>query len=133
MVAGAIFGLALCWIFATPRKYDSHASILVQNARSNVLITAGNTSGPTEMKDITEEELNSELEVLTSRDMLDEVCSRAGAGRRGRAIRRQSCKTTKRLWKVYRGAWMQAGAQITCAGGYDHRNARGGAGSSCGA
>jgi len=81
VVAGAIFGLALCWIFATPRKYESHASILVQNARSNVLITAGNTSGPTELKDITEEELNSELEVLTSRDMLDEVVRPGWSGK----------------------------------------------------
>ena len=43
VVAGLVFALALCWIFLTPRKYESQASILVQNARSNVLITAGNT------------------------------------------------------------------------------------------
>lgn len=73
VVAGAVFALALCWIFATPRKYESHASIMVQNARSNVLITAGNTDGPTEMRDVTEEQLNSEVEVLTSKDLLDEV------------------------------------------------------------
>jgi uncharacterized protein involved in exopolysaccharide biosynthesis len=72
-VAGTVFALALCWIFATPRKYESRASILVQNARSNVLITAGNTDGPTEMRDVTEEQLNSEVEVLTSKDLLDEV------------------------------------------------------------
>src|SRR3984885_9556504 len=73
VVAGAVFALALFWIFATPRKYESHASILVQNARSNVLITAGNTDGPTEMRDFTEEQLNSDVEVLMSKDLLDEV------------------------------------------------------------
>jgi uncharacterized protein involved in exopolysaccharide biosynthesis len=73
LVAGAVFALALFWIFATPRKYESHASILVQNARSNVLITAGNTDGPTEMRDVTEEQLNSDVEVLMSKDLLDEV------------------------------------------------------------
>ncbi len=73
VVAGLVFALALCWIFLTPRKYESQASILVQNARSNVLITAGNTSGPTEIRDVTEEQLNSAVEVLTSRDILDEV------------------------------------------------------------
>jgi uncharacterized protein involved in exopolysaccharide biosynthesis len=73
VVAGAVFALALCWIFLTPRKYESEASILVQNARSNVLITAGNNDAPTEMRDVTEEQLNSEVEVLTSRDLKDEV------------------------------------------------------------
>jgi uncharacterized protein involved in exopolysaccharide biosynthesis len=73
LVAGATFALALAWIFATPRKYESHSAILVQNARSNVLITAGNTDGPTEMRDVTEEQLNSDVEVLMSKDLLDEV------------------------------------------------------------
>jgi uncharacterized protein involved in exopolysaccharide biosynthesis len=73
MVVGVVMTLALCWIFATPRKYESHAMILVQNARSNVQITAGNADGPVEMRDVTEEQLNSELEVLSSKDLLDEV------------------------------------------------------------
>ena len=73
VVAGAVFALALCWVFLTPRKYESEASILVQNARSNVLITAGNNDAPTEMREVTEEQLNSEVEVLTSKDLLDEV------------------------------------------------------------
>ena len=73
VVAGAVFALSLCWIFATPRKYESDVSILVQNARSNVLISAGNKDAPTEMREVTEEQLNSEVEVLTSNDILDEV------------------------------------------------------------
>jgi len=73
LVAGAVFALALLWIFATPRKYQSNASILVQNARSNVMITASNADGPMEVRDVTEEQLNSEVEVLNSRDLLDEV------------------------------------------------------------
>ena len=73
VVAGAVFALSLCWIFATPRKYESDVSILVQNARSNVLISAGNNDAPTEMREVTEEQLNSEVEVLTSNDLLDEV------------------------------------------------------------
>jgi uncharacterized protein involved in exopolysaccharide biosynthesis len=72
-VAGVVLALALWWIFATPRRYESEASILVQNARSNELITPGNSNGPTVMKDVTEEQLNSELEVLTSKDLLDDV------------------------------------------------------------
>ena len=61
LVAGVTFALALAWMFATPRQYESHSAILVQNARSNVLITAGNTDGPTEMRDVTEEQLNSDV------------------------------------------------------------------------
>jgi uncharacterized protein involved in exopolysaccharide biosynthesis len=73
VVAVGVLALALWWIFYTPRKYESQASILVQNARSNILISAGSNNGPTMVKDVTEEELNSELEVLTSKDLLDEV------------------------------------------------------------
>ncbi len=73
MVAGAVMTLALLWTFATPHKYISQASILVQNARSNVLISAGNTTGTTVMNDVTPEQLNSELEVLKSRDLLEEI------------------------------------------------------------
>ena len=32
LVSGLVFASALFWIFGTPRKYESHASILVQNA-----------------------------------------------------------------------------------------------------
>ena len=32
LVAGVTFALALAWIFATPRQYESHSAILVQNA-----------------------------------------------------------------------------------------------------
>ena len=73
IVVSLVFALALCWIFATPHKYESHASILVQSARSNVVISAGNADTPTDMRDVTEEQLNSEVEVLTSKDLLDEV------------------------------------------------------------
>jgi uncharacterized protein involved in exopolysaccharide biosynthesis len=73
LVTAAVFTLALLWIFATPHKYESHASILVQNARTNVLISAGNADAPIEARDLTEEQLNSDVEVLTSRDLLDEV------------------------------------------------------------
>lgn len=72
VVAGVVLILALLWIFATPRKYASEASILVQNARSNVLITSGNTNGPSLVADVSEEQVNSELEILTN-SLLDEV------------------------------------------------------------
>jgi uncharacterized protein involved in exopolysaccharide biosynthesis len=75
LITTAVFALALFWIFGTPRKYESHAIILVQNARSNLQITAGNSDSPIEMRDVTEEQLNSELTVLTSRDLLDEVAN----------------------------------------------------------
>ena len=73
LVVGAVMALALFWIFGTPRKYESHAMILVQNARSNVQITAGNNDTPVEIGGVTEEQLNSELEVLNSKDLMDEV------------------------------------------------------------
>jgi uncharacterized protein involved in exopolysaccharide biosynthesis len=75
LVSAAVFALTLCWIFLTPRKYESRASILVQNARGNVQITSGNFDGPLESRDVTEEQLNSDVVVLTSKDLLDEVAT----------------------------------------------------------
>jgi uncharacterized protein involved in exopolysaccharide biosynthesis len=65
--------LALLWIYATPRKYGSEMSLLVQNARGNDVITADRTTGAPIVSDVTPEQLNSEVEVLQSNDVLDDV------------------------------------------------------------
>ncbi len=71
--AGFALLLGLFWIFGTPPAYQSNASILLQNARGSMLISAGSSDAPTVMQEVTQEQLNSELEVLKSTDLLDEV------------------------------------------------------------
>jgi uncharacterized protein involved in exopolysaccharide biosynthesis len=57
---------------ATPRQYRSEMRFLIENSRSNAVITPDRSSSPALME-ITEQQINSELEVLGSEDVLNAV------------------------------------------------------------
>lgn len=62
--------------FLLPNKYDSRMKILVKNQRVDVAITAEQTSGaaaPTIDNEVSENQINSEIELLTSKDLLTQV------------------------------------------------------------
>ncbi len=75
----------LLWTFATimvlvgvyvllaPRHYESEMTILVRNARPEYQITPERTNVSSQQAEVTEERINSEIEVLHSRDVLDRV------------------------------------------------------------
>jgi uncharacterized protein involved in exopolysaccharide biosynthesis len=67
VVLGAIVITAI-----TAKRYDSEMKILVQNSRGNIVISAQQTTGSV-VTEVTEQEINSELEILHSRDVLDAV------------------------------------------------------------
>ena len=55
-----------------PNRYDSRMKILVKNQRVDVAITAEATTGlnaPTVDEDVSENQINSEIELLTSKDL----------------------------------------------------------------
>ena len=56
--------------FLLPQKFESRMKILVQKARADVVVTAERTNGPW-ISDINEEEINSEIALLKSRDVLE--------------------------------------------------------------
>jgi uncharacterized protein involved in exopolysaccharide biosynthesis len=62
----------LLWTLFTGKLYQSEMKLLVQNARGNVVISTEKTSASVS-GDVTEEQINSELEVLRSHDVLDIV------------------------------------------------------------
>src|SRR5450432_4216625 len=55
------------------RQYASEMKFLVQNTRGNVVITAERTTPTNVVSDVTETQVNSELEILHSHDVLDPV------------------------------------------------------------
>src|ERR1700685_138556 len=77
-----------CWLFstllivvillvaavtvATPRQYRSEMRFLLENSRSNAVITPDRSSSPALME-ITEQQINQKLEVLGSEDVLNAV------------------------------------------------------------
>ncbi len=63
-----------------PDKYESRMKILVKNQRVDVAITPANAQSPSVMADaeVTENQINSEIELLTSKDLLTQVVKECG-------------------------------------------------------
>lgn len=69
-----------------PNEYESRTKILVKNLRADVPITPERTNGANGIasdKDVSETQINSEIEVLTSKDLLNQVVSECGLARQG--------------------------------------------------
>jgi uncharacterized protein involved in exopolysaccharide biosynthesis len=66
--------LTLVYVFLSHKKYESNMSLLVQNARKPEIISAEATTGSqAAVNAVTEEDLYSQVEILGSADVLDEV------------------------------------------------------------
>jgi len=61
--------------FLLPNKYDSRMKILVKNQRVDVAITPEQTAAPSSAieNEVSENQINSEIELLTSKDLLTQV------------------------------------------------------------
>src|SRR6266850_140001 len=78
--AAVVLGTAVVTLLL-PNRYDSRMKILVKNQRVDVAITAEATSGlnsPTVDNEVSENQINSEIELLTSKDLLTQVVKETG-------------------------------------------------------
>ena len=67
--------------FLLPNKYESRTKILVKNQRADVVITPEQTGGgpPASVEsEVSENQINSEIELLTSKDLLMQVVKECG-------------------------------------------------------
>ena len=67
--------------FLMPNEYESRMKILVKNTRSDVPITPERTTGATSSyfeNDVSENQINSEIELLTSEDLLKQIVTECG-------------------------------------------------------
>lgn len=84
MVLVTFFAIVLGTIAFTlllPNKYESRLKILVRNQRVDVAITPGATGGapaPAVGDDVSENQINSEIELVTSKDLLTQVVKDCG-------------------------------------------------------
>lgn len=77
----SIAGIAILLALFLPNQYQSRLKILVKNARADVVITPGRTN-PTEVNsDVSETQINSEIALLTSKDLLEQVVKQNGLER----------------------------------------------------
>jgi uncharacterized protein involved in exopolysaccharide biosynthesis len=72
-VAATVFAAAVLVTFLTPKQYASEAKFLVQNARENVVLSPERTAAPNASSIVSEEQVNSEIEILRSRDVIEPV------------------------------------------------------------
>jgi uncharacterized protein involved in exopolysaccharide biosynthesis len=61
-----------------PNQYESRMKILVKNSRADVVITPERTNSTYKGNDVTETEINSEIELLSSKDLLEQVVQQSG-------------------------------------------------------
>jgi uncharacterized protein involved in exopolysaccharide biosynthesis len=75
--------------FLMPNEYESRMKILVKNTRSDVPITPERTTGTGGtpfVNEVSENQINSEIELLTSEDLLKQVVTECGLGRADSSI-----------------------------------------------
>ena len=60
-------------IFITPKQYASEMKFLIQNMRGNVVVSAERTNSVSAPSDVTDSQVNSELEILRSHDVVDSI------------------------------------------------------------
>jgi len=70
---GSITFLVAAYLILIPREYSSEMKILVQNGRENVVVSAERTNPFNVVSEVTESQVNSELEILQSRDVVEPV------------------------------------------------------------
>ena len=83
-----------------PNKYDSRLKILVKNQRVDVAITPEATSGapaPAVDNDVSENQINSEIELLSSKDLLMKVAKDCGLDKQAFPFWRKSMTDAERL------------------------------------
>lgn len=68
-----VIAITVVFVLLVPKQYQSEMSILVQNARGDYQITPQKTTSTIEVNGVTEEQINSEIQVLRSRGLAEAV------------------------------------------------------------
>ena len=66
------------WVYTTPTSYDSEMTFLVKNDRADVVVTPGQTMGLQGRQWIDENQVNTEIQLLSSRELLQRVVETCG-------------------------------------------------------
>jgi uncharacterized protein involved in exopolysaccharide biosynthesis len=74
----AIFAVVAVTTFMTPKQYESHMKILVKNDRANMVVGPGTNAQSSQPGEVSETELNTEIELLNSSDLLQQVVTASG-------------------------------------------------------
>ena len=73
MTVAGIIAVAVLYALLAPREYHSEMDILVQNKRGDDQITPSRVNGEITVNGVTEEQINSEIQLLISRGLANQV------------------------------------------------------------
>jgi uncharacterized protein involved in exopolysaccharide biosynthesis len=73
-----VFGACILYVCVAPRTFEAETEILVKRERADPIVTPDNTASSILTSDVNEEDLNSEVEILKSRDLLEKVVMACG-------------------------------------------------------
>ena len=83
----AVFGAVVLLTWLTPSEYESEAKILVKRDRADSIVSPDKNAQPVTLPDLTEQDLNSEVEILRSHDLLEKVAISSGLNAKVRESR----------------------------------------------
>ena len=86
--------------YLLPNRYESRMKILVKNQRVDVAITPEATIGvnaPTVENEVSENQINSEIELLTSKDLLTQVVKDTGLAKNESSLFGRSATEAERV------------------------------------
>jgi uncharacterized protein involved in exopolysaccharide biosynthesis len=78
LIAVAVFIAISSVVLTRPRQYQAEMKILVKRERLEPLVSGDPNVRPQPRTDVTEDEINSEVELLRSRDLLEQIAIAAG-------------------------------------------------------
>ena len=74
----AIFFGVVVVTYSLPKRFQTHTKILIKRERADPVMTPANNAQSFIAQDVTQEDLNSEVELLKSRDLLEKVVQTCG-------------------------------------------------------
>src|SRR6478672_6409520 len=72
-----LMGAALVYTMTAPKKYEARMKVLVKNERADPMVSP-ETNSPVVRSEVSESDVNSEIELLASNQILREVAVRNG-------------------------------------------------------
>ena len=103
----AIFGMVAVVTWFLPFRYESEAEILVKRERVDPIVTADTNGPPLAQPDLSEQEINSEVEILKSHDLLEKVAIQSGLNKKIHESRLKSFMVAMGWMKEERAAFGQ--------------------------
>lgn len=85
-----VFSCAVAYTILAPKQYSTRMKVLVKNERADMIVTAKASDGARSPEEVSESQINSEIELLTSNDLLRSVVLKSGLEQRETGLQKSA-------------------------------------------